>query len=63
MFAMIWRVQIHAVPTRRESMIDHNPHRTRLVREGERLRLPRTLILHADVRQLAEVSGAFAVDV
>jgi hypothetical protein len=42
-------------------MIDHNPTRTRLFRELQRLWLPRTFVLHADVRQLAKITRAFAI--
>lgn len=42
-------------------MINHNPTWTRLLGKFERLRLPGTLVLHADVRQLPEVSCALAV--
>jgi hypothetical protein len=44
-------------------MINHNARWTRLLGELERLGLPRAFVLHADVGQLAEVAGAFAVRV
>jgi hypothetical protein len=42
-------------------MINHNSTRTRLFRKLQRLRLPRALILHADISQLPEIAGAFTV--
>lgn len=42
-------------------MVNHDPHRTQLLRERQCLWLPRAFILHADVFELPEVSCAFAV--
>jgi len=42
-------------------VVDHDAARTGLLRELECLGLARALVLHADVGQLAEVAGAFAV--
>ena len=61
MFAMIWRIEVYAIPARWEAMINHDATRTRLLRELERLRLSCALVLHADVRQLTEIAGAFTV--
>jgi hypothetical protein len=42
-------------------VVNHYSRRTRLFRKLQRLRLPRALVFHADVRKLAEVARAFAV--
>jgi hypothetical protein len=45
----------------RESVVNHDSRGTRLFGKLERLGLPRALVLHADVGELAEVARAFAV--
>jgi hypothetical protein len=45
----------------RKPMINHDPTRTRLFGKLQRLRLPCALILHADIRQLAEIACAFTI--
>ena len=41
-------------------MVDHDASRARLLRELECFRLPGTLVLHADIRQLSKVARFLA---
>lgn len=58
---VVGRVEVLAVPARREPVVRHDAAGARLRREADGLRRARALVLHADVGQLPELPRFLAV--
>jgi hypothetical protein len=56
---VVGRVEVHAVPARREARVDHDAGRARPRREPQHLGLARPRVVHARVRQLPEAEHLF----